>query len=129
MGSKELLLSCNGQAFKPCPGLKNFTLLHVDRFRFGMCARDELIRSLANLSDSILLRGHVLLELVEFSLQDFDMLEVVAELLCCNKSLLVVDPEQDFIALPQKLDQNLQNRIFLLKDDILYGVSFKFVSK
>ena len=109
VGSEKPLLASDGQALQTGPGLENFTLLVGNGLRLGMTIRDQPIRGLADLADAILLRGHVLLELVKFPLEDFDMFEIVTELFGRHERLLVLDPEQDFVTLTQKLDENLND--------------------
>jgi len=51
-----------------------------DRFPFRMIVcGDQLLRQLVHFADSVLLRSHVLLELVELPLEDFHVLQVVTE--------------------------------------------------
>ena len=107
VSSEELLLPGDGQALQTSPSVKHFTLLVVDGLRLRVPLGDEPVGGLADLSDAILLRRHVLLELVELPLENLDMFEVVSELFGCDEGLLVVDPEEDLIALSQELDQNL----------------------
>ena len=105
--SEEPLLTSDGQALQPRPGLENLSLLVVDGLRLGMSVGHQTIGGLGDLANSVLLRGHVLLELVELPLEDLDMFEVVAELLRGDEGLFVVDPEENFVALTKKLNQNL----------------------
>jgi hypothetical protein len=111
MSSEESLLTSDGQALQPRPGLENLSLLVVDGFGFRMTVSNQTFRGLGDLADSVLLRGHVLLELVELPLEDLDVLEVMAELLRRDEGLLVVDPEQNLIALTKELNQNLVKEI------------------
>ena len=107
VSSEESLLTSDGQALQPRPGLENLPLLVVDGLRFRMTVSNQTFGGLGDLADSVLLRGHVLLELVELPLEDLDMLEIVAKLLRRDEGLLVVDPEQNLVALTKELNQNL----------------------
>jgi hypothetical protein len=107
VSSEESLLTSDGQALQPRPGLENLPLLVVDGLRFRMTVSNQTFGGLGDLADSVLLRGHVLLELVELPLENLDVLEVMAKLLRRDEGLLVVDPEQNLVALTKELNQNL----------------------
>ncbi len=111
MSSEESLLTRDGQALQPRPGLENLPLLVVDGLGLRMTVSNQTFGGLGDLTDSVLLRGHVLLELVELPLENLDMLEVVAKLLRRDEGLLVVDPEQNLVALTKELNQNLVKEI------------------
>jgi hypothetical protein len=111
VSSEESLLTSDGQALQPRPGLENLSLLVVDGLGLRMTVSNQTFGGLGDLADSVLLRRHVLLELVELPLEDLDMLEVMAKLLRRDEGLLVVDPEQNLVALTKELNQNLVKEI------------------
>ena len=107
VSSEEPLLPGDGQALQAGPSVEHLALLVVDGLRLRVALRDQSVGSLADLSNAILLSRHVLLELVKLPLENFDMFEVEPELLGRHESLLVVDPEEDLVALSQELNQDL----------------------
>ena len=106
VSSKQPLLAGHGKRLETSPSLQQLRLLPGDHLSLRVLLPSELVRSLANVRDSELLAGHVLLELVELPLEHLHVLQVVPELLRRDEGLFIVDPEHHLIALPEELDED-----------------------